>query len=494
MENCPNCGADLPRQARVCPECGSDDETGWSEAAETSHLGLPDDSFDYDKFVEKEFAPKKRRPMGWLGWTALTLLLLILAGLLFAFLYVRRVGFIVFLFAILAVASAGAGDWPQFLGPERNGRSAETNLALRWPKEGPRPLWQRKVGQGFSGPVVADGKLILFHRIENSERIECLNATNRSALWQFEYRTAYRDDFGFDEGPRATPAISGGKVFTYGAEGMLTCLDFASGRRLWKADCRQQFHAPKGFFGIACSPLVEAHHVILNVGGDNAGIVAFDEESGALVWKATRDQASYASPTAATIAGRRYLFAFTRSGLAGLEPDTGKIHFEFPWRSPMEASVNAATPLVIGNFVFISASYEAGAALIEVTPGGPKKVWSGNDSLSNHYATCVEHDGFLFGFHGRQEMGQEFRCVELKSGKVRWAKSGLGAGTVTLAGNRLLVMTEGGELLEGEASPENFVIRNRAQVLPFEVRAAPALAGGVFYARSKNNLVALDLK
>src|SRR5436190_3936083 len=146
-----------------------------------------------------------------------------------------------------------AADWPQFLGPTRNGVYTGTELAQTWPKEGPPVVWQMKVGQGFSGPVVAEGKLILFHRLEDKETIQCLDSKTGKLLWSFDYPTAYRDDFGFDEGPRATPAIADGRAYTYGAEGVLTCLEIATGKRLWSIDCKKDFHAPKGFFGIACS-------------------------------------------------------------------------------------------------------------------------------------------------------------------------------------------------------------------------------------------------
>src|ERR1043166_2946809 len=121
-----------------------------------------------------------------------------------------------------ALTRASASDWPQFLGPTRNGVCTGPALAASWPKDGPPVVWQRKVGQGFSGPAVASGKLILFHRIDDKETVECLDAKTGKALWSFDYPTAYRDDFGFDEGPRATPAVADAHVYTYGAEAVLT--------------------------------------------------------------------------------------------------------------------------------------------------------------------------------------------------------------------------------------------------------------------------------
>jgi outer membrane protein assembly factor BamB len=239
---------------------------------------------------------------------------------------------------------------------------------------------------------------------------------------------------------------------------------------------------------------VEGPAVILNVGAQGAGVVAFDKTSGKVLWKATDDAASYSSPTAATIHGNRYVLVFTRAGLVALDPSTGKVYFEFPFRSRMDASVNAATPLVIDDMVFLSASYGTGAVLLRIDQKGPERIWAANDSLSNHYATSVYLDGFLYGFDGRQEQGASLHCVELKTGKVRWSEESLGAGTVLIAGGKLLILTEKGELLTAQASPERFKPTARAQVLGFEVRAYPALADGLLYARSKDTLVCVDLR
>jgi outer membrane protein assembly factor BamB len=398
----------------------------------------------------------------------------------------------------IILTRASAVDWPQFLGPTRNSIYAGPPLAASWPKDGPPIVWQRKVDQGFSGPAVASGKLILFHRIEDKEAIECLDANTGKTLWTFDYPTTYRDDFGFDEGPRATPAISDDHVYTYGAQGVLTCLDLATGKKAWGLDAKKEFHAPKGFFGIACSPLVDGDAVILNIGGDSAGIVAFDKRTGKILWKAATDQASYSSPVAATINNQRYLFVLTLANFVALDPANGKILFQYPFRPPIRASVTAAAPLVVDDRVFLSASYGLGAVLLKITPSGPEKIWSGDDILSNHYATCVYLNGFLYGIHGRTDPGFEppasLRCVELKTGKVHWQRDSFGAATLTLAGDQLFILTEKGELIRAPATPSAFKPLDRAQVLSTQVRAHPALANGLFFARSKDKIVCLDLR
>jgi outer membrane protein assembly factor BamB len=386
-----------------------------------------------------------------------------------------------------------AEDWPQFLGPGRDGHYTGSDLANSWPKTGPPILWKKDVGQGFSGPVVLGDRLILFHRVSNQEKVECLNAKTGGTLWSFDYPTHYRDDFGFDEGPRATPVIDSDRVYTFGAEGMLHCLDLATGKKIWSVDTHQKFHVQKGFFGAAGSPLIEGKAVLLNVGG-TAGLLALDKDTGNVLWTATNDEASYSSPVAASIDGARHAFFFTRSGLIDVDPGTGRVRFQFPWRARIRASVNAAVPLVIGNWIFLSASYQTGAVLLQLSGSSVKPLWSSDEVLSNHYATSVHHEGYLYGFHGRQEYGPSLRCVELKTGKVQWSQEDFKAGTITLAGTSLLVLRENGELLLAPASPKEFHPSARAQLLPATVRSYPALASGCLYVRNEKTLICVNLK
>jgi outer membrane protein assembly factor BamB len=260
-------------------------------------------------------------------------------------------------------------------------------------------------------------------------------------------------------------------------------------------DTQKQYGTPKGFFGVACSPLVESNAVLVNIGGKNgAGIIALDKSTGKLLWKATDAEASYSSPTPATINGKRYVFFFNREGLAALNPADGKVYFEFPWRPGISASVNAATPLIMGDLIFLSTSYGRGATVLRFKESGPEQLWAEDDVLSNHYATSVHKDGFLYGFDGRQESGPRLRCVELKTGKVRWTQEGLGAGTISLADGNLIVVTERGQIISAPATPDAFKATSRAQVMPFGVRAYPALANGYLYARAKTELFCFDLR
>jgi len=288
--------------------------------------------------------------------------------------------------------------------------------------------------------------------------------------------------------------VAGDRIYTFGAEGAMHCLDFVTGKEIWNLDTHSQFQVAKGYFGAAGAPLVDGGRVFMNIGGALAGLVAFDAATGKTLWTIPGQEASYSSPVAATIHAARHVLFFTRSGLVDVDPTVGKVRYELPWHARMKASVNAATPIVVDDFVFVSASYGTGAIVLEIGPSGLKKIWASDDALTNHYATSVYKDGFLYGYHGRQEEGPSLRCIEFKTGSVRWNVDGFGAGTITLAGDKLLIMREGGEMVLAAATPSGFRQISTAKVLAPTVRAYPAIANGRIYVRNEKTLMCLNLK
>ena len=391
-------------------------------------------------------------------------------------------------------SSTAASAWPQLFGPDRNGVSPDRGLAEAWPASGPPVVWQKEVGAGFSGPVVAGERLVLFHRLGDKEVVDCLDSVGGASKWRFEAITTYRDDFGFDPGPRSTPLIADGRVYALGAAGVLHCLELASGKEIWNRALSVDYRAPKGFFGVATSPLLEEGRLWINVGGPGAGIVALAADTGKEVWKATDHAASYSSPMAATIDGERHIFFFTREGFVDIDPKNLKVRTTKHWRSRMDASVNAATPIVVGNEVFLSSSYGTGALLLRVSKNGCEEVWKGDGILSNHYATSVYHDGHLYGFDGRQEQRARLRCVEFATGKVSWSQEGFGCGWIIAADGKLIILGEQGELFLVEATPEAYREKARTSVFTRTCRAPIALASGRLYARDTGKLVCLDLR
>lgn len=395
------------------------------------------------------------------------------------------------LFALLALLPVGA-DWPQHLGPTRDGHSPETGLLKEWPGDGPPKLWEAAVGSGFSGPVVAAGKVVLFHRIGDNEVLQCWAAGDGKELWKAGFPTGYVDDFGFDDGPRATPSITDGRVYAVGAEGHLVCVKLDDGSKVWERDLARDYPFKKGFFGVGPSPLVDDKRVYLNVGGEGAGVVALDRDTGKELWKATDDAASYSSPVLADVGGKRAVVFLTRAGLLVLDPATGAVRHQTPYRARLHASVNAATPLVADGHLFLSSSYNVGATLFKTD--GWSRVWANDESLTNHYNTSVKVGDFLYGLHGRQESGADLRCVEWATGKVRWSQEHYGCATLIAADGRLIAVCENGDVVQFAATPEGYKSLGRFTGLEKVVRAAPALSDGRLFARDSKRLVVWNLK
>lgn len=396
--------------------------------------------------------------------------------------------------AILAVIPLlTAADWPQHLGPKRDSQSSETGLARSFPAGGPSIVWKRDVGSGWAGPVVKDGKLILFHRVDADEVLECLDAKTGKAVWKQTYRSKYRDDFNFDDGPRSTPLIAGEEVFTLGANGQLSAWNFQSGKAKWTRNINEDFDVAKGFFGVATSPMIIGGKLLINVGGKKAGVVAFDPATGKDLWISGTDGVSYSSPVSAKINNEELAVFFSRAGLLAVEPTAGKIRYQHPWRPRLNASVNAATPIVQQNRIFLSTSYGTGAILLEPAKGDLKEIWSGDDSLSCHFNTPVLIGDHLYGIDGRQESRANLRCVEFATGKVKWTQEKFGCAGLIVADGILIALTESGELVLIDPSAAAYKELARGAVLDSPVRALAALSDGLLFARDGSKLIAVKL-
>jgi outer membrane protein assembly factor BamB len=245
---------------------------------------------------------------------------------------------------------------------------------------------------------------------------------------------------------------------------------------------------------VATSPLLESNLLLLNVGGKQAGIVAFDKDTGKEVWRATDHGASYSSPVAATLNGKRRIVFFTREGIVLLDPRTGEVTYSKRWRARMQASVNAASPVITDDLVFLSACYGTGAIVLRVGSNQIEELWKSDEVMSNHYNTCIQSKGYLYGFDGRQEEGARLRCIELKTGKVRWTDTHRGCGSMILAEGNLIILNEHGQLVLVEATPDSYKEKARAQALTGPCRSPIALADGLLYARDAKKLVCWSLK
>lgn len=388
-------------------------------------------------------------------------------------------------------------DWPRFLGPDGNGTSRETGILTEWSPEGPPVIWSRPIGESYGAPVVSRGRLLIFHRIGNEEVIESMDAlTGSDTHWKFGYPTAYVDRYGYNGGPRSSPTIDGDRVYTYGAEGVLTCLDFETGALVWQRQVNDFYEVPQGFFGVGVTPVIEEDMILINVGGPNgAGIVAFNKHSGETVWTASNDTASYSTPIVATLHGERLAIFHTGDGLLIVEAKTGKIRHQYPFRSRVRESAIAATPLLIDDTVFLSATYKIGAVALKITPDSLVEVWKNVDSMQNHWAMSTYKDGYLYGMDGRHESGANFRCVDFETGEVIWSqRAKVGRASFIVADGQLIALGERGHLLLIRITPDGYQEVARARVLNYPSWTPPILAQGYLYVRNENTLLCLDLR
>ncbi|MFG0319837.1 MAG: PQQ-binding-like beta-propeller repeat protein [Planctomycetota bacterium JB042] len=310
------------------------------------------------------------------------------------------------------VEGAVVEEWPGFLGPRRDGICRETPLAERWGSEGPPKLWEAERGEGYASPAVADGRVVLCHRVDGDTHVDCHDLTTGRRFWRHSFPTTFRDDYIKNGGPRATPAIADGVVFVHGIEGRLIALELATGRVVWERHPTKEFGVPDLFFGVVASPLIRGDTVVVNLGASGGPCVAaFDRASGRLVWGAGDAWgASCASPVVGRFGGRERLLVLTggktrppTGGLMVLDPDSGAVDFSFPFRSRTYASVNGASPVAIGGGVLLTASYGTGTVLLDPGPanGGdaPVERWR-KRRWGIQFGTPVAVDGALWVVDG----------------------------------------------------------------------------------------------
>lgn len=406
------------------------------------------------------------------------------------------------IFVLLIFLSSNLNaDWPQFLGPDRNGiADSETTIRILSDTEEYPTLWKIKVGDGHSSPVVSNGKVVLHHRIGATEVLQAFDSKSGQSIWKVEQPSNHRDSYDSNLGPKSTPVIDSNKVYSYGVGGQLTCTDLETGKILWTHDAAKEFRSDKGFFGRCSSPMVANGLVLLNLGGQQdgkgAGVAAFDAKTGKMVWQATEHEASYASPIQANLNGKDTAIFFTREGLVGatLNEKNPKLLFDTYYRPAMHASVNAASAVHCGdNKIFASTCYGVGAATWEVTSDGKlKQLWKKQDLLDCHFATPVFYKGHLYGIHGRQESGTQIRCIDPNKGELLWTTRTMSPGLLLIADNKLVTLLESGELLIAEATTKGFKELARRQILG-SGRSYPAISNSVLYARDNSNLVAIKL-
>lgn len=384
---------------------------------------------------------------------------------------------------------ADMGDWPTFLGPEHTGVSRETGLLKTWPKNGPPVVWKAELGETYAAPSISGGALVVFHRLGDEEIVERLDPTTGAKKWRFAYRTGYGDRFGYNNGPRAAPTIDGDRVYTLGAEGKLHGLDLETGRPAWARSLHAEyFKGPRqNFFGVGASPRIDGDAILLNLGDENEGcLTAIDKRTGKTLWRTDGDGASYGTAICADVGKSRLAFFLTREGAVCCGVADGKVRWRYPFRARETFSANAASPVVIGDHLFLTASYGVGSALLKLEEHGFKEAWR-NQALSAHWATPIHREGHVYGFNGRHESEAELRCVRLSDGKVLWSRQGYERGSMICVEGKFIILAEDGRLVLAELSPKECREISSAQVLSRDCWAAPVLSRGLLYLTSFNH-------
>ncbi|MFM7319909.1 MAG: PQQ-binding-like beta-propeller repeat protein [Armatimonadota bacterium] len=371
-------------------------------------------------------------------------------------------------------------DWPHFRGPLRNGHSAETGLPNRFPAGGPRRLWTVDVGEGYSTVSVAGGLAYTAGNTAGNDLVTAVNVATGRVAWQRKYPCS-PGDYG---GPRATPAVVGGRVLMLSREGLLSCYGAKDGAVVWQRPLAREAKAPVPNWGFASSPVAIGDRVYVNMG---AGGACVDLASGKLVWASAPGTAGYASPIPLKAGGQSLLLIFAGTELVAVDPRDGSRRWSFPWQTSYD--VNAADPVLVGEDIFIASNYGKGGALVRVDRGKPSAKWQ-TRSMRNHFNSCVLVGGFLIG-----NDENTLRCIDAATGAERWAMRGLGKGGLIAADGKLVILTERGELVLANATGSAFQELGRAQVLEGTCWSQPTLSDGKVFCRSHEGaLVCVGLR
>ena len=391
-----------------------------------------------------------------------------------------------------------ADDWPQWRGPNSDGISRETDLRLDWTDNTPRVVWQRSLGAGFSSFAVAKDRLYTVATVEDVESVFCLDANTGKTLWEVPSSGGRYQDRQGGDGPRSTPTVDGDDVYALGAEGALLCLDAKDGEVRWQRNVLDDFDGKNLRWGVSTSPYVDDEQLLVNVGAKDASIVAFQKNSGEVLWKNLDDIAGYASPIRIEVTGPDgqlvpELVFFCGRALVGVSPVDGSEHWRHEWITTSD--MNIATPIYEpeSRLLFISAARNTGRCSAYRLTARDGTVYSElvytNKEMRNHYNTCILLDGHIYGFDN-----SVLKCIRLDTGEQMWQDRSVGKGSLVAAQGHLFVLGEHGDLAVVEATPDEY--REKGRMKALESRRAwtpPALANGRLYIRDLENAVCIDI-
>lgn len=386
---------------------------------------------------------------------------------------------------------ASAADWPQWRGPNRDGKSLETGLVAAWPAGGPRLVWKAQgLGEGYSSFAVVGGRLYTQGQQGGQQFVLAIDVSTGKPLWKTPSGRAFGNDKG--NGPRGTPTIDGKRLYALASDGMLLCLETETGKRIWGYNIGEKFGGSVPRWGYSESPLVDGDRVIVTPGGRGAAVVALNKVTGNLIWKSQNDAAAYSSAIPFDAGGTRGLAILTSEAAIGLNMKDGSLL----WRYARVANgtANAATPIVYNGHVFVSSDYGTGAALLKLTPEGSSlkasEVYFSRD-MRNHYTTSVLVGDHVYGFSSAI-----LTAMNVMTGKVAWSDRSVGKGNCIYAEGRLYCLGEEGAVGLIDPTPAGYKEVSRFQIPRGSnpTWTPPVVADGKLYLREQDNLYCYNIK
>jgi outer membrane protein assembly factor BamB len=387
--------------------------------------------------------------------------------------------------------SAAPHSWTGFRGSERDGRYSGPPVRADWPEAGLPELWRQPVGLGYASFVVAEGRAFTIEQRRSEEVVAAYDLATGRELWTVRWPGEFAEAMG-GNGPRATPTWHEGRVFALGAFGELRSLDAATGAVHWRRNILEESEARNLPWGMSAAPLIVDDTVVVLPGGSRGrSVVAYHRVTGEPVWSALDDQQAYSSPMLATIGGVRQILIVSATRALGLTTDGTRVLWEYPWATSQ--GINAAQPLLLGNDrIFLSASYGQGAAVFEVSREGPvfrtRTVWQ-NQRMKNKFTSSVLHDGHIYGLDE-----SILACIDAATGEVRWKAGRYGYGQLMIAGDRLIVLTEDGEVVQVRATPERHEELTSFHAIEGKTWNHPVIADGRLLVRNIREMAAFDIR
>lgn len=409
---------------------------------------------------------------------------------------IRTVTFLALLLFTTGVAQAQSSDWAQWGGPQRNFTSDAKGLAATWPETGPRRLWQRELGDGYSAIAAEGGKLFTMYRKGDNEVVIALDAATGKTIWEFSYAAPFSPEYDMSNGPgpHATPLVAGNFVFASGATGKLHCLDKKTGKVLWSHDLLSEFHGTLRVNGYSCSPIAYKNEVVMMVGGQSSALVAFNQKDGAVLWKKHDFKNSTSSPIVINVDGQDQLVAFMWGEVVGVDPVDGNLLWSHP--HPVDFGLNVSMPVWgADNLLFVSSGYDGGSRVIRLTRAGAKttveEVWA-HRLMRVHFTNAIRVGDVVYGSSG--DFGPApFTAIDVKTGKVLWRHRSFPRASFIFADSHFIILDEDGNLLLANPTPEGLTVTSKAQLLSNKAWTTPSLVGTRLYVRDRKNIIALDL-